>query len=80
MSVALTEISRMIFKEGIRLALVIGMPVCFVHVVESKENLMSVGIPYIFLYGHRGGSIIALSVLHSQCSLVMKRKKGAEVG
>ncbi len=70
----------MIFEEGIRLALVIGMVVCFVHVVESKEELKSVGIPYILLQGRRGGSLIALSVLHSLCALAVKRKKGAEFG
>ncbi len=80
LSVALIEFSRMIFEEGIRPALVMGMPVCFVHVVESKEELKLVGIPYILLQGRRGGSPIALSVLHSLCALAVKRKKGAEVG
>ncbi len=80
LSVALIELGRMILEEGIRLALVIGMPVCFVHVVESKEELKAVGIPYMLLYGRRGGSPIALSVLHSLCALAVKRKKEAEVG
>jgi cobalt/nickel transport system ATP-binding protein/precorrin-8X/cobalt-precorrin-8 methylmutase len=35
--VALLELNRMIIEEGIRPALVVGMPVGFVHVVESKE-------------------------------------------
>ncbi len=80
LSVTLIELSGMIFEEGIRLALVIGMVVCFVHVVESKEELKSVGIPYILLQGRRGGSLIALSVLHSLCALAVQRKKGAQVG
>lgn len=70
----------MIFEEGIRPALVMGIPVCFVHVVESKEELKLEGIPYILIQGRRGGSPIALSVLHSLCALAVKRKKRAEVG
>ncbi len=37
--VALLEINRLILEEGIRPALVIGMPVGFVHVLECKEEL-----------------------------------------
>ncbi len=72
----------MILEEGIRPALVIGMSVCFVHFVESKEELKAVGIPYMLLQGRRGGSPIALSVLHPPLygALAVKRKKGAEVG
>lgn len=78
--VALMELSRMILEEGIRPALVIGMPVGFVHVVESKEELKSLGVPYILLQGRRGGSPIAVSVLHSLCALAVDRRKEAEGG
>ena len=39
--VALMELSRMIIEEGLRPSLVVALPVGFVHVVESKEELMS---------------------------------------
>jgi precorrin-8X/cobalt-precorrin-8 methylmutase len=67
--VALMEISRMIIEEGLRPALVVAMPVGFVHVVESKEELMSLGIPYIATAGRRGGSPLAVSVIHALCGL-----------
>lgn len=66
--VALLELNRMIVEEGIRPALVIAMPVGFVHVVESKEELMSLGIPFIAVTGRRGGSPLAVAALHAICT------------
>jgi precorrin-8X/cobalt-precorrin-8 methylmutase len=68
--VALMELNRLIIEENIKPALVVAMPVGFVHVVESKEELMSLNVPYIALAGGRGGSPIAVSVIHALCSLV----------
>jgi precorrin-8X/cobalt-precorrin-8 methylmutase len=67
--VALMEISRMIIEEGLRPSLVVALPVGFVHVVESKEELMSLGVPYIATAGRRGGSPLAVSVIHALCGL-----------
>lgn len=67
--VALLELNRMIAEEAVRPALVIAMPVGFVHVVESKEELMASGTPYIALAGRRGGSPLAVSVVHALCAL-----------
>lgn len=67
--VALMELNRMIVEDGIRPSLVIGMPVGFVHVVESKQELMSAGVPYIALEGRRGGSPLAVSVVHALCGI-----------
>ncbi len=67
--VALLELNRLILEEHIRPALVIAMPVGFVHVVESKEELMSLDIPYIAIAGRRGGSPLAVSVIHALCSI-----------
>lgn len=67
--VALLEMNRMIIEEGIRPALVVAMPVGFVHVMESKEELMGLDVPYICLRGRRGGSPLAVSVIHALCSL-----------
>ncbi len=67
--VALLELNRMIVEEGIRPALVIAMPVGFVHVVESKEELMKLGVQYISVEGRRGGSTLAVSAMHSLCIL-----------
>ncbi|ABA87740.1 cobalt-precorrin-8X methylmutase [Syntrophotalea carbinolica DSM 2380] len=69
--VALLELNRMIQETGLRPALVIGMPVGFVHVVESKQELMEMGVPYITIEGRRGGSPLAVSVIHALCELAL---------
>jgi precorrin isomerase len=67
--IALLELNRLILEEQIRPALVVAMPVGFVHVEESKEELMSLDIPHIALAGRRGGSPLAVSVIHALCSI-----------
>jgi len=67
--VALMELNRLIIEEGVRPALVVAMPVGFVHVVESKKELMSLAVPFIAMEGRRGGSPLAVSVVHALCSL-----------
>ncbi len=62
---ALARIARYILEEGVRPALVIGMPVGFVNVVESKNLLRSCSVPQIVLHGRRGGSALALTTLHA---------------
>lgn len=70
--VALLELNRMILEENIRPALVIAMPVGFVHVEESKNELMSLGVPFIAIEGRRGGSPLAVAALHAICTLGVK--------
>jgi precorrin-8X/cobalt-precorrin-8 methylmutase len=72
--IALLELNRMILEEGLQPALVIGMPVGFVHVVESKEELLTLPVPSITLTGRRGGSPLAVSVVHALCTLAERRK------
>lgn len=67
--VALLELNRMIIEGEVRPAFVIAMPVGFVHVVESKEELMGLDVPYVAVKGRRGGSPLAVSALHAICSL-----------
>ncbi|GMT42279.1 MAG: cobalt-precorrin-8 methylmutase [bacterium] len=71
--VAVLELNRMIAEENIKPALVIAMPVGFVHVTECKDELVSLDVPFIALRGRRGGSTIAVSVVHSLCSLTKER-------
>ncbi len=73
--VGLLELSRLIQEEKIRPALVIAMPVGFVHVIESKEELMSLDIPFIALSGRRGGSPLAVSVVHALCTIAAAQEK-----
>ena len=71
--VALMELSRMIVEEGLRPSLVVALPVGFVHVVESKEEAMSLGVPFIMTAGRRGGSPLAVSVIHALCALAAEK-------
>jgi precorrin-8X/cobalt-precorrin-8 methylmutase len=71
---ALLELNRLIIEEGVKPALVIAVPVGFVHVEESKNELMGLDVPYITLAGRRGGSPIAVSIVHSLCSLASEAK------
>ena len=62
---ALAGAIKMIIEEGIRPALIIGMPVGFVNVVESKELLRETDVPHITIEGRRGGSPLAVATLHA---------------
>ena len=65
---ALFEIARLI-RNGLRPALVIGVPVGFVNVIESKEEILSVcreyAIPAIVARGRKGGSTVACAILNA---------------
>jgi len=72
--VALLELNRMIIEEGVRPTLVVAMPVGFVHVIESKEELMELGVPFIAITGRRGGSPLAVATLHAVCSIANQQE------
>lgn len=55
-----------LIKEGrVTPTLVIGVPVGFVNVVESKELIINAGIPYIISEGRKGGSNVAASIVNA---------------
>lgn len=74
--VALLELNRMIAEGEVMPAVVIAMPVGFVHVIESKEELMKLDVEYITIQGRRGGSGIAVSVVHSLLAIASNQKSG----
>ncbi len=45
--------------------LVIGVPVGFVNVVESKELIKKAGIPFIISEGRKGGSNVAAAIVNA---------------
>ncbi len=69
---ALYEVIRMA-GEGIRPALIIGVPVGFVAAAESKEELLKVDIPYITNKGRKGGSVVAASILNALFGIYRER-------
>lgn len=62
---ALFEVLRLVREEGVRPALVIGVPVGFVGAAESKEELAVSGIEYVTLPGNRGGSNVAAAIFNA---------------
>ena len=65
---ALLKIAESI-ESGARPALVIGVPVGFVNVVESKERVLAVceryGVPAIVALGRKGGSGVAAAICNA---------------
>ncbi len=62
---ALIRLYEMIEAGQIKPALIIGAPVGFVNVVESKELIMKAGIPFIVPRGRKGGSNIAATICNA---------------
>ncbi len=54
-------------------ALIIGVPVGFVQVVEAKEALMASSIPYIVSRGRKGGSTVAVALMNALLYSLYKR-------
>jgi len=69
---ALIELARMIREEGVKPALIIGVPVGFVSAIESKEEILLLDIPYIVSQGRKGGTTIAVSIIHALLLLSTK--------
>ena len=65
---ALFKIAEQI-REGLRPALVIGVPVGFVNVVEGKETIwntcLQYDVPAIVAMGRKGGSTVATAILNA---------------
>lgn len=55
-------------------ALVVGVPVGFVGAEESKEIFLDSDIPYITVKGRKGGSPVAVAILHGILYQIYKRE------
>ena len=63
---ALYEAIRMVEEDGIKPALIIGIPVGFVGAADSKEQLVrKAPCPFITVRGTKGGSSIVASVINA---------------
>ena len=67
---ALVRLAEMIDAGELKPTLIIGAPVGFVNVVESKELIMERDVPYIVPVGRKGGSNIASTI----CNAIMYYK------
>ncbi|AVS83401.1 precorrin-8X methylmutase [Paracidovorax avenae] len=76
---ALIELVRLIREEGVRPALVVGMPVGFVSAAESKDLMAEVAeVPWIVIRGRKGGSTLVVAALHALLALAEARQKQAQ--
>lgn len=62
---ALIRLYELIQEQKIRPELIIGVPVGFVNVVQSKELIMETEVPYIVARGRKGGSNIAACICNA---------------
>ncbi|MBE6519453.1 MAG: precorrin-8X methylmutase [Thermoplasmata archaeon] len=62
---ALVRLAEMIDAKELEPTLIIGAPVGFVNVVESKELILERDVPYIIPVGRKGGSNIAATICNA---------------
>lgn len=62
---ALLELYDLITSGKLSPALVIGVPVGFVNIIESKETIMKANVPYIVARGRKGGSSVAAAICNA---------------
>lgn len=62
---ALVRLYELIQEGKINPALIIGVPVGFVNVVQSKDLIMETDVPYIVARGRKGGSNIAACICNA---------------
>ena len=62
---ALIRLYELMEEGRVKPALIIGAPVGFVNVVESKELIMEADVPYIVPKGRKGGSNIAATICNA---------------
>ncbi|WP_319241806.1 precorrin-8X methylmutase [uncultured Propionivibrio sp.] len=73
---ALLEVIRLIREEGVRPALIVGMPVGFVSAVESKDELMTLNeVPWVAIKGRKGGSTLVVAAVHALLGLAEAEQK-----
>ena len=69
---ALIALHDMLEKGGIAPALIIGVPVGFVNVVESKELIIGSDVPHIVARGRKGGSNVAAAICNALLYQIMR--------
>ena len=62
---ALLALRDLMDTKGFRPALIIGVPVGFVNVVNAKEQIMETDVPWIVNKGRKGGSGVAAAICNA---------------
>ena len=71
---ALIRLYELIEEKKLKPELVIGVPVGFVNVVQSKELIMQADVPYIVARGRKGGSNIAACICNALLYMIDNRR------
>lgn len=69
---ALIRLDELIKQNLIEPELIIGVPVGFVNVVQSKEIIMNGNIPYIVAKGRKGGSNVAAAICNALLYMIIR--------
>lgn len=69
---ALISIHERIREGKLEPALIIGVPVGFVNVVESKELIIASSAPHIVARGRKGGSNVAAAICNAMLYQIMR--------
>lgn len=62
---ALLKLRELIDEGRVSPELVIGVPVGFVNVIESKEAILETAVPFIVAKGRKGGSNVAAAIVNA---------------
>ena len=71
---ALIRLYELIEDGKLSPELIIGVPVGFVNVVQSKELIMQADVPYIVARGRKGGSNIAACICNALLYMIDNRR------
>ena len=71
---ALLRLYELITARTLSPSLIIAAPVGFVNVVESKEKIMELDVPYIAARGQKGGSNVAAAICNALLYEVTERE------
>ena len=69
---ALISLHEQITAGVLAPALVIGVPVGFVNVLESKELILASSVPHIVARGRKGGSNVAAAICNAMLYLILR--------
>lgn len=73
---ALLEMVKLIEQQGVRPALIVGMPVGFVSAAESKQILSALDTtPWVITQGRKGGSTLVVAAIHAMLALAEARQR-----
>ncbi len=71
---ALVALYEMMNTNALNPAFIIGVPVGFVNVVQSKELIRQSGAPCILSMGRKGGSNVAAAIVNALLYMIVDRK------